>query len=499
MTTVESHPEPENTRRDYDPSPPPPNVLAAHGARVLDPATAERLEGVAPRSTVYVGDRLLFSARRDPSEVLGMVAEVARSSGFDAEIDPESPDTELEYGVRAVRFVLRPEEPARPPDAWSLLLWTRSRFGPEAAADLSLDHVLGANARIMDIISTTPRSAHPEDEQIADYIRRCGGHRQPVAPMVLAPPRRRDDELAVPRPKVAILDTGCGAHAWLDGITQRELVLDGRHIGSVDHADDPVDDADERAKGVAGHGTFMAGLVHMNCPDADLVAIPVVGDDGLVEEHDLALALAQLVELIRRGQSGADGLTIDVVVLSMGYYHETDEEGPFAPILAASLRALGRMGVIVVAAAGNDATSRPMYPAALAPWGDRNSQDELDDSVVPVVSVGAQNPDGSSALFSNAGPWVRAWARGSGVLSTVPDLGGGQRSSRGCTTHSPGSIDPQGYSSGFAMWSGTSFAASVVAGQLAAALMQIDRAGLSESERVARAWEAIRLCTPLQT
>jgi serine protease len=498
MPTLDYHPEPEDARRDYDPSPPPPEVLARRGARVLDPATAERIDGVVPRSTVYVGDRLIFPVRKDADELVSMLAEVAGTLGLAAELDRD--DDSLEYGVNVVRFVPRSGEPTRPPDAWSVLQWTRSRFGVDTTADLSLEHVLGANARIMQITSATQQSSNPEDERIAEFIRHGGGHRQPVAPLPLRPRRTRDDEVRGRRPVVAILDTGCGSHAWLDGITQRGLVLDGRPVGSVDAADRTMDGTgDEMSDAVAGHGTFMAGLVHMVCPDAELVAIRVVGDDGLVEEHDLARTLGQLVELVRRDRAGEEGgWAVDVVVLSTGYYDETDGASPFAPILAASLAALGRMGVIIVAAAGNDATSRPMYPAALAPWEDGGGPSRLDDSAVPVVSVGAQNPDGSAALFSNAGSWVRAWAHGAAVVSTMPDTPGSQRSHPRAASGPPGSIDPYDYSSGFAVWSGTSFAAPVVAGQLASALIQAALGHASEQERVARAWEAVRTCTGLR-
>ena len=62
---------------------------------------------------------------------------------------------------------------------------------------------------------------------------------------------------------------------------------------------------------------------------------------------------------------------------------------------------------------GNDATARPIFPAAWSPWLD---EDETiikpSPDVVPIVSVGALNPNGTDALFSNAGPWVRAYAYG---------------------------------------------------------------------------------------
>ena len=73
---------------------------------------------------------------------------------------------------------------------------------------------------------------------------------------------------------------------------------------------------------------------------------------------------------------------------------------------------MGECGVSVVCSAGNDATARPMFPAAFAPWADGKGGVPASTNAVPIVSVGALNPNGTDALFSNAGPWVRAYAPG---------------------------------------------------------------------------------------
>ena len=67
-------------------------------------------------------------------------------------------------------------------------------------------------------------------------------------------------------------------------------------------------------------------------------------------------------------------------------------------------------GVVVVAAAGNDATRAKFFPAGFA------------GAEVPgLIGVGATNPDDRTvALFSNNGTWVTAHAPGAGVVSTVP-------------------------------------------------------------------------------
>jgi len=107
-------------------------------------------------------------------------------------------------------------------------------------------------------------------------------------------------------------------------------------------------------------------------------------------------------------------------------------------------------GTVVVASAGNDASCRPSWPAALP----------------GVVSVGALSPWGV-APFTNYGSWVRACAPGVGVISRFFTGGGVVKD----------------YGAGWAAWSGTSFAAPIVAGVLAHSV-NVD--GISPQQAVAR-------------
>ncbi|MGN0063945.1 MAG: S8 family serine peptidase, partial [Nocardioides sp.] len=131
------------------------------------------------------------------------------------------------------------------------------------------------------------------------------------------------------------------------------------------------------------------------------------------------------------------------------------------------LRALADDGVAVVAAAGNGASTVEFHPAALAAvpsW-----------TGVPLVSVGASLPGGALvASYSNTGPWVRAYRCGSNVVSTMPvTFNGSLQASQASTPNGlPPRATPDGddYGTGFGLWTGTSFAAPVLAGEIAAAL-----------------------------
>ena len=206
------------------------------------------------------------------------------------------------------------------------------------------------------------------------------------------------------------------------------------------------------------------------CPQARILGIPVTDDEGLTDEGALVQTLALLLLRHREAQrTGSATDLVDVLNLSLGYYPES-ADAAFTSQLAAVLEALGAHGVCVVAAAGNQSTVAPLMPAGLGAV----EADGMPEEGIPLLSVGALNPDGTStAWFSNAGDWVSAHRPGANLVSTLPvdSLGSTEPSARFTVGgRVRAAIDPDDYSSGFGTWSGTSFAAPVLAGEIAAHL-----------------------------
>lgn len=144
-----------------------------------------------------------------------------------------------------------------------------------------------------------------------------------------------------------------------------------------------------------------------------------------------------------------------------------------------------------MAAAGNDSTTRPFVPAALAfnPDGSNTGNPLL-------VAVGALNASGTSvAAFSNEGDWVTRWAPGNAVVSTVPlwqgpEGGGLDTAGDGNPAMRRTAPDPDDLTTGFAVWAGTSFATPVIAGLIAKHIAGA-AAAHGQVERGARAAEAL--------
>ncbi|QXJ20789.1 S8/S53 family peptidase [Actinomadura graeca] len=228
---------------------------------------------------------------------------------------------------------------------------------------------------------------------------------------------------------VAILDTGLSPHPWYEDTEwfreQRDEV-----------AEDLDADLDLELDAQAGHGTFVAGVVLRQAPSARLRARRVIGGDGVGDEAGVIRALAGLA-----ASGGAD-----VVNLSLGCH--TFDDRPSA-VLARTVAALGRR-TVVVACAGNAATDRPFWPAALK----------------PVIGVAALD-GGDRAAFSNYGWWVDACAQGVDVASSYVSFDGRR-------------ADFEGY----ATWSGTSFAAPAVAGRIAGVAADEDIDAVAAADRV---------------
>jgi hypothetical protein len=193
-------------------------------------------------------------------------------------------------------------------------------------------------------------------------------------------PRRTTDGTDGAGVKIAVLDTGMFNHEWLSDVIRAPL------------SDDTWDaDANGYADAESGHGTFIAGLIRQVAPAAEIYAAKVLDSHGVGDDLTVAKAMQQLP---------AD---VDVINLSLGGYTDRDEP-PLA--IETAMRAIGTKTHTVVAAAGNNGSSRPFWPAAFE----------------DVLAVGAVETKGDGnwnrADYSSSGPWVDATARGTNLQST---------------------------------------------------------------------------------
>jgi subtilisin family serine protease len=514
---------------------PHPDRLATVQARILDPSRAPVADGSSGRATAYVADRIMILKDRisDPEDKryqkrLEMLRKVASEHGWYVEPEAEPAKAEmLKLGVFRVRVTATSSH--RTPDAWHLLQYVRQAYGARALRGIDLDH----------IVSTAPFTPahweiphpnhweipHPDSSSSASaglmsYGVPGTGGRQPIAYAGPAP-KRVKPATGGRRPVVALLDTGCYPHQWFsDGVVKTDVELHGFPIGYTGDRSNPelhgelVGPLDGSLDRIAGHGTFIAGLVHQNCPDATILAWRGIENVRALVESEWLTTLAQIVELVRLDREGkTGGHPIDVLSLSLGYYHENDADDLLDPILWNILDELGRLGVVVVCSAGNDATARPCYPAAFAPWKNHQGPTKTRRNRVPVVSVGALNPNGTDALFTNTGPWVRAHALGAAVMSTMPPFDGGQQAVDKLIVEGRvrESIDLDDFQTGkgpdgeklggFGLWSGTSFSAPVIAGRIAESMgrdLMRRRGSRDAAAAVRRGWRAVQAETEIR-
>jgi len=257
--------------------------------------------------------------------------------------------------------------------------------------------------------------------------------------------------------KVAILDTGWipDAELRLAGMSPPTVIdmttlVDAAGAPVVVHDPVPMHDVfdadqDKHLDPVAGHATFIAGLIEREAPGCAITILPVLTGYGDGREDSIAQALQHVAD-----QGPPAGGGFDLVNLSFGGYMFPT---PGVPALAnvdmiqdAIDRVVGQ-GTVVAASAGNDGSFAPQMPASRS----------------DVIGVGAVDAAGYPAPFSNYGPWVNASAVGVDVISIF---------FRGETI-----VDAKFYGvapkrwKGWAAWSGTSFSAPRVVAAIAARMM----------------------------
>ena len=415
--------------------------------------------------------------------------------------------------LQALRAAAVPEQPEPEQEA----AVPRHRVLPKAVVEqISLEHVLigsaitGSPAGHSGGIAGGPGSSGdvsgptPTDS----YLFSGGDPRTPVA--VFSDPHRRktagDAEHAYGRrPVVAVLDSGIRAHPWLDvtaapgggyNIRADGFVQIDKNIQTAiateseqtakrgdqqrqvirDEQDTPItaNPLIGELNPAFGHSTFIAGIVRQVAPDAQVLAIRIMHSDDLLYEGDVICALRHLARRIALAEAGDLAAMVDVVSVSWGYFNESRHDEVVTSGLGRVLKVLLSLGVVVVAAAGNFASARRFYPAAFALEG-------APDGGVPVISVGALNPNGTKAMFSNDGEWVTAFALGAAVVSTYPVDAGGSRTpelripvNRRPQGQLPGreALDPTDYSRGNAIWSGTSFSAPYLAALITRSMLE---------------------------
>jgi subtilisin family serine protease len=187
-----------------------------------------------------------------------------------------------------------------------------------------------------------------------------------------------------------------------------------------------------------GHGTMTSGLVHLVAPKAQILPLKAFSSNGTGYLSNIVAALYYATQ----HHANVVNMSFDLTSNS--------------PSLTQAISYANKAGVVLVAAAGNESTSAPVYPAALNSY---------------VVGIASTTNWDTRSTFSNYGSVdVLIAAPGENIISTFP---GGT----------------------YASASGTSFSSPLVAGT--AALMLSARSSLHQTQAANSLSHAIQLTPDL--
>ena len=237
-----------------------------------------------------------------------------------------------------------------------------------------------------------------------------------------------------------------GASEWLDvsGLQNGYVDTQNQQPGYVQQSTAAVLDQSTAAVldggpySAFGHGTMTTGLVHLVAPKAKILPLKAFSSNGTGYLSNIVAALYYAVQ----HHANVVNMSFDLTSSS--------------PSLTQAVAYASKAGLVLVAAAGNESTSAPVYPAALNNY---------------VVGIASTTNWDSRSSFSNFGAtdvWIAA--PGENIVSTFP---GGT----------------------YASASGTSFSSPMVAGT--AALMLNAKSSLNQNQAASSLSHAVHLTPDL--
>lgn len=152
-----------------------------------------------------------------------------------------------------------------------------------------------------------------------------------------------------------------------------------------------------------GHGTMTTGLIHLVAPTAKILPLKAFTSNGQGYLSNIVAALYYAV------QHNAN-------VVNMSFDVSTPSQA-----LSQAISYANRSGVVLVAAAGNESTNAPVYPAA------------LNTSVMGIASTSDYDTRSSFSNYGKVDVWIAA--PGEYVISTFP--GGTYAAASGTSFSSP--------------------------------------------------------------
>ncbi|WP_170155065.1 MULTISPECIES: S8 family peptidase [Lentzea] len=245
-----------------------------------------------------------------------------------------------------------------------------------------------------------------------------------------------------PKVQVGLIDTKVYPHPQFAG---RLIAAGSALLPASEDKDDVYNHLDI-------HGTFSVGLILREAPEASVIVEAVLNHDGArATVWDVAMAMTRFADR-------------DVSVLVMPLVCHTDDGEP--PLVLKRAIDLLRNKVVVVAAAGNHGRQDPVKGV------EQNNRPGFPAACDGVIAVGSVGRNGAPSDFNpRDAEWIDVFELGEQVLSTSVCGTVKYTVPMGCIQPPSNPVVFEGT----AQWTGTSFAATTVAGKIAATMIATEQ------------------------